>query len=355
MVHIFGAMDRGGAELRTLGLVALVPGVDHSYVTLSGRRGELADGIEAGGGRVIPCRLSLTFPIRFFLLLRRLRPDLVQSNVATFSGAIVALAWLAGVPRRVAHFRSDGDQYGNSGRRRLQRRMMRRLIAWFATDVIGGAPAALAFGRPNRRPSSRARVIPDGVAVGRRPEETDLPRSPAALVHVARTLESKRRARAVEILAACLADGLDVELDLVGTMTVEENAELAGLCATLDLSQHVHFAGPVDDVSPGLSDASALLVTSTREGLPGVVLEALAQGCPVVSTNLPGVAYISEFCTGITTVGADASDQEWVQAIRSALSGVAGSRLEIWESLSRSPFNVSSAAQEMGTLWQPLS
>jgi glycosyltransferase involved in cell wall biosynthesis len=45
---------------------------------------------------------------------------------------------------------------------------------------------------------------------------------------------------------------------------------------------------PVRDVAPYLRDASVVVLPSLYEGLPNVLLEALATGCAVVATDLPG-------------------------------------------------------------------
>jgi glycosyltransferase involved in cell wall biosynthesis len=348
IAHVFGAMDRGGAELRTIAVASITPEVRHVYITLSGRRGELADQIEDNGGLVFPCRLSVIFPLRFWRFLRQLRPDVLDSNVATFSGALILLAWLAGVPRRIAHFRSDRDQHGNSAGRRLQRRLMRALIHVFATDVVGNAPGALAFASSHHERTTGS-VIPDGVPVG--PEPVERQGESLRLVHVARTLPTKRRDRAIAIVAAARAAGLRVSLRLVGAMTGPETSMLRQLAEALDVTDIVAMDGPTDDVAEALREADALLVTSTREGLPGVVMEALAQGCPVISTNLPGITYIRRFCLGITTVDLASEDSEWVDALRALSAPHALSRRQIWDSFKSSPFTLDRAAAEMRSLW----
>lgn len=56
----------------------------------------------------------------------------------------------------------------------------------------------------------------------------------------------------------------------------------------LGLEETIKFAGVVSDLRPLYRGASALLLTSAYEGLPNVVLEAQALGCPVVATQSGG-------------------------------------------------------------------
>jgi glycosyltransferase involved in cell wall biosynthesis len=57
----------------------------------------------------------------------------------------------------------------------------------------------------------------------------------------------------------------------------------------LGLDDRVRFAGLQDDVVPFLSAMDLLLVTSDFEGLPLVVLEAMATELPVVATAVGGI------------------------------------------------------------------
>ena len=71
--------------------------------------------------------------------------------------------------------------------------------------------------------------------------------------------------------------------------------KLRKLAVELSIDQDVRFVGWVDNVYAYMSRASVFALTSMREGLPGVLVQALACGCPVVSTDCPsGPAEILE-------------------------------------------------------------
>ena len=69
--------------------------------------------------------------------------------------------------------------------------------------------------------------------------------------------------------------------------TEEQRAELLALAASLGVAQDVDLPGFVANPFSYMARASAFVLSSLYEGLPGVLIQALACGCPVVSTDCP--------------------------------------------------------------------
>ncbi|WP_174528990.1 glycosyltransferase family 4 protein [Micromonospora maritima] len=334
---MFGALDIGGAELRTIDLLPtlIAAGADVHFVTLSGRAGVLAPDVERLGARVHPLPLDLRFPVRFVRLLRRLRAEVVHSDVATFSGALLLLAAVARTPVRIAHFRSDGDGRADSLRRRLQRRVMRRLIDRHATDIVAVSPGSLTYGyRPGWESDPRCRVIPNGLDLARlaRPTDLDLRTAVGAVpgdvvcLHVGRASPEKRRWLLPPAVAALESFGVSARLAFAGAHDAEDDARVRRAAETHRVGDRVRLLGPRDDVGALMRQADVVLLPSDREGLPGVVLEALATGTRVVASDLPGVRFIAEHLPGVTVVARDAAPDEWAKAICEATTGAGADR-----------------------------
>ena len=83
-------------------------------------------------------------------------------------------------------------------------------------------------------------------------------------------LQSKREARLV-----ILGEG-------------RQRRELESLAKTLGITSSVAMPGFVSNPYQYMARASIFALTSRYEGLPGVLIQALACGCPVVSTDCPG-------------------------------------------------------------------
>jgi colanic acid/amylovoran biosynthesis glycosyltransferase len=120
-----------------------------------------------------------------------------------------------------------------------------------------------------------------------------------------------------------------VELDLVGAGVLRD--ELERRVRELGLSQRVRFAGsaPEETVRELLGRADLLVLPSIvarngqMEGLPVVLMEALASGVPVVATRLSGVPeLIDDERTGLLATPGDPAD------LRGALERLVGGRFE---------------------------
>ena len=77
----------------------------------------------------------------------------------------------------------------------------------------------------------------------------------------------------------------EVELNILGDG--EERERLTSLIEELDLVENVNLIGNVLDTSKWYREADLLVLSSIFEGFGNVIVEALAHGIPVVSTDCP--------------------------------------------------------------------
>jgi glycosyltransferase involved in cell wall biosynthesis len=362
VLQVFGVMNRGGAELRTLDVMRrLDPGeFEIHFCVLTGRAGSLDPEIIAMGGRVHRCRLGPTFALKFLALLARERIDVVHSHVHFASGLILWLARLARVRVRIAHFRSTQDDRGNTPGRRLYRRMMRRLIERHATAILAVGTGVMEVAWPGWRSEPRCQVIPNGldpadfetgdVARDVR-DELQVPETAKLVLMVGRFDPPKNYPRAARVLAA-LRDP-SVYLVIAGRgRSAHERAFLAE-AAHHGVVDRIHLLGERRDVPRLMNAADVLLLTSTREGLPGAVLEAVAAGTPVVASDLPGVREIAAHLPGIEIRGLDEPDACWASALEDSLrAGSASSRGEARARFGRSRFSLPASVDAHATVWR---
>lgn len=135
----------------------------------------------------------------------------------------------------------------------------------------------------------KIRVIHCGV------DESFLDQAPSAppdnqrLVSIGRLSEQKGQLLLVEAAAAVAAKGTQFELVLIGDGPMR--AELERAIQRLGLNGIVRIAGWMDSdaIRRELIASRALVMPSFAEGLPVVIMEALALGRPVLSTAIAGI------------------------------------------------------------------
>ena len=80
----------------------------------------------------------------------------------------------------------------------------------------------------------------------------------------------------------------NLRLVILGEAQKPDDREgLLRLAAELEIADAVDIPGPVPQAIPYMARAGLVALTSRFEGMPGVLIEALACGTPVVSTNCP--------------------------------------------------------------------
>ena len=118
------------------------------------------------------------------------------------------------------------------------------------------------------------------------------PGAPRVMIAVGRLTEQKDFPTLLQAFAQVRAQ-CQARLLLIGEG--EMRPKLEALARQLGVDQDVSLPGFMSNPFAYMARAAVFVLSSTYEGLPGVLIEALACGCPVVSTDCPsGPAEILE-------------------------------------------------------------
>lgn len=122
---------------------------------------------------------------------------------------------------------------------------------------------------------------------------TPIPETPR-LVCVGRLCEQKGQLLLVEAASQLAAEGLSFKIILVGDGSLRSKIE--ALITQLNLQNHIEITGWATnaEVEEQILAARALVLPSFAEGLPVVIMEALALGRPVISTYVAGIPELVE-------------------------------------------------------------
>jgi glycosyltransferase involved in cell wall biosynthesis len=168
--------------------------------------------------------------------------------------------------------------------------------------------------------------IPDETTrLGRRArirEELSFPSSAFVVGFVGRLADQKDPVRWLNVAAHIAKRRSDAVFLVVGGGEEETLERCKRAAAKLGLTGKVHFVGYQRDAAHYTAAIDVLLLTSKFEGLPLVLLEALAHGCPAVSSDVGGVreCLTPEFGE---LLDAKANDSAYADAVVK-LAGVAG-------------------------------
>jgi glycosyltransferase involved in cell wall biosynthesis len=121
--------------------------------------------------------------------------------------------------------------------------------------------------------------------------------APGARPHfvcVARLAPEKGHAGLLHAFAELIASGVEAKLELLGDGP--EAARIEREIARLRLGEHVTMRGQVsaDEALLAMSSATAVVLASFMEGLPVVLMEALALGVPVIAPCVAGIPELVE-------------------------------------------------------------
>jgi glycosyltransferase involved in cell wall biosynthesis len=160
--------------------------------------------------------------------------------------------------------------------------------------VSPGVAAAWAAARITE--TARIAVVPSGMdlapfVAARPPSDAATLRGEGPVVLMLAAFEPRKRHRAfLDIWPIVLRAHPGARLRLAGPGPAATAAKAHATRLGIDAA--VRFLGHRSDPGALLALADVSVLVSTREGLPRVVVQSLAAGCPVVTTALPGIGDI---------------------------------------------------------------
>lgn len=322
IAHVLQWFELGGGESVALRLAGRQREAGHDVQALAFAGGPLQQHFEREGIRtyVLPKRAGFD-PVlyaRVLALCIARRYSVVHTHDQQSLVYVAAPARASGAT--VIHTK-HGDTVESA--RRL---VLRRVAAAFVHAFVAVSETTAGTARQYREVSEgKLTVVENGVDMTRfGPDEqarSALRRELGigADARLIGTVGRQERVKNPELLIRAAAPllGPDVHLLLAGDGSLA--GQLAALSATLPHAESIHLVGRRDDVPRLLSALDVFALSSEAEGLPLVILEAMATGLPVASTAVGGIPAVVQ--DGRTGVLVPAGDE---RALREALGSLLG-------------------------------
>jgi glycosyltransferase involved in cell wall biosynthesis len=168
----------------------------------------------------------------------------------------------------------------------------------------------------------KIKVVHCGIDVDRFAEVTPLPQGSPKLVAIGRLSEQKGFPLLIQAMVLAVKDNPKLHLAICGDGELRPMIEAE--IAAHQLASHITLLGWRDEagVRRAIAEAQALILPSFAEGLPMVVMEAMASARPIIATSINGVPELVTASEGWLVPAGDA------QALANAIAELANTPAE---------------------------
>lgn len=228
-------------------------------------------------------------------LFRRIRPQAILAyTIKPVVWGMIA-GWIAGVPRRYALITGLGYAFAGEakGKRGIIRAIAQNLYRVALSRSHGiffqNPDDAALFAELDMLPLGVPVMIVNGSGVDLRHYKPQLlPPQPLRFLLIARLLGDKGIREYATAAAIIRSQHPDVEFHLVGGTDSNPNAISLDELSDWQNDGNIIYHGEQADVRPHIANCHVYVLPSYREGTPRTVLEAMAMGRPIVTTDAPG-------------------------------------------------------------------
>lgn len=325
IAHLVTGGELAGGQAVALQLALAAREAGHEALFISPTEGEFLADVRRHGfvAELADVRRTIRLggAAALFRLLADREVDVLHTHVHVAANALGRLAARSARTRVLSHLHIE-NHFRPSRLARAPLVMLDNATARLCARIVAVSDATRRAFERQGFPTGRMETVHNGVDVatlGAAPpthlrEELGIPADAIVFAHVGRLAPVKGQRELIEALRR-LRDvhavflGGDVESDGVYAR------ELERLAVGLD----VHFAGFRKDAASVLREADALVLPSRIEGLPLVILEAMAHAKPVVATAVGGTPEaVVDGETGLLVAPGD------VRGLEQALARLAG-------------------------------
>ena len=313
IIRVIARLNIGGPAVHTILLTQKMQNDCYHNVLVSGKEGPDEGSMDflarqhgvqpiilPGLGREISLLDDLKTLIQLYRLFRREKPTIVETHTAKAGTVGRLAAFLARVPVRI-HFFHGHVLYGYFGRlktwvfkviERLMAIITHRIVACsekVRQDLIRfhiaspGKIVTIPYGFPLEK------FVGAAHKAGQIRKQMGLTSEAKVVGIVARLVPIKGHEVFLEAIELLLQKGLGLSVHAWIVGDGERREELKAMAQQLQIQDHVSFLAWREDIENVYADLDVLALTSFNEGLPLVIIEAMAAGKPIVATNVGGV------------------------------------------------------------------
>jgi glycosyltransferase involved in cell wall biosynthesis len=298
IAHLVIGGDVAGGQLIALAFARAARNRGDRVLFLSPTRGPFTELVEREGMDVRIVDVSRTFhlggALRLARKLRREHVDVLHTHTALAANVLSRVAGRLGGVAVVSHIHIENHFRPNRFARAVHS-ALDNTTARLAARVLAVSGSTRDTLVAQGYPSRLVEVVHNGIDVETQGSlradglraELGVPADATVVGEIGRLCDVKGQRELIEATALLP----DVHVVLVGDDLEQAGAyrtQLEELARARDVGDRVHLLGFRSDAGELLDQFDVLVLPSWIEGLPGVVLEAMAHGKPVVATPVGG-------------------------------------------------------------------
>lgn len=303
ILQIIPRLDTGGAELATIEITdAIVRAGGRALVVTAG--GRMADRVTSAGGEIITLDAGTKNPARIWTNAARLADIARREHVDLIHARSRAPAWSALIAARRIEKPFVTTYHGAYAENDPFKRLYNSVMARGDVTIANSQYTADLIRARYRTPPERIAVIPRGVDIARFDQRVISAERKAKLaaawgieadsrvvLHAARLTGWKGQTILIDAMARLSASGRagTAVVVLAGDAQGRETyvRDLHARAAAAGIADRIKRVGHVDDIAAAYALAYVTVVASIEpEAFGRAAAEALAVGCPVITTNL---------------------------------------------------------------------
>jgi glycosyltransferase involved in cell wall biosynthesis len=335
VLKLITGLNTGGAEMMLYKTVTHMDKSKYRSIVVSMLpEGRISGMLREQDNEVYSLRMKNKFPnplvlFKLVSLLRKEKPLILHSYMfhADLLGRIAGK--LAGVPIIISSIRNEN--IGGKWRERLLG------VSDFMVDRVTAVcrAAGLKQVAAGTTSANKLHVIYNGIELQKYPprsdelrsavrQEWDIPDHHRVLMNVGRLERQKNQMGLLESFSDLLLREPDCTLLIAGDGGLR--SELEDKAKQLGISDNVVFTGICKDIPRMLQAADIFVLSSLWEGLPNVVIEAMAARQPVIATNVGGTPEVVE--SGVSGIMVEPGSREQMAEAMIELVRLPKERLE---------------------------
>ena len=293
IVQIVETLAVGGLETMALNLAIAHQKAGHlSAIFTLFEPGVLEKEANAAGVPVVALRKKKGARMGPILqIARQLRADGVQI-VHTHNNAVHPYGALAGKLAGAAVVSTRHGLALHSAPQ--QENLFRRLLPLTQAVVFVCEYGRQYFATQGVAPTGKSSVIWNGIPVEKFQAFRAAPGSQKPKLRfgtIGRCVKAKAHHDLLEAFGQIAGELPEAELDVWGYGELQ--TQLEDQVRAMSLGQRVRFRGPAANPAEVMRDMDVFVLSSISEGLPLVILEAMAAGLPIVSTRVGGISEVA--------------------------------------------------------------